>query len=230
MTKTLATIAAGLLVGGAFSAANAAIVTQNSAGPSGNADARNAWLSSVGITAPQYLVDFESGYTNGQNVSGSSFAGGLVIRDTSAAIGQAIIRSGAGTIGGSNPVGLFSLTHNEADWLELDFSAAPIDYFGALDIDQAGTNVRLTFVGGGTTSFRLETTGVGGDTAEFFGIFRNDQPRIIKIEFDASGDGRWGLDNLEYGAFASVPLPGSLALAALGLVGLAATRGRVRRA
>lgn len=223
MTKKFATIAAGALLAGALPVANAAIVSQNASGPSGNAAARDAWLASIGISSPQYLVDFESGYTDAQNVSGSSFAGGLVIRDTSAT-GQAVVRSGAGTIGGSNPVGIFSLTHNEDPWLELDFSAAPIDYFGALDIDQAGTTVRLTFVGGGTTTFNLETTGVGGDSAEFFGIFRNDQPRITKIEFDASGDGRWGLDNLEYGAFASVPLPGSLALLALGLAGLAGAR------
>ena len=45
----------------------------------------NAWLKDVGITKDQieYKVDFETGFSEGQNVSGEPnvFPGGLIIRE-----------------------------------------------------------------------------------------------------------------------------------------------------
>ena len=169
-------------------------------------------------------MDFEAGFSDLQNVSGIAglFPGSLVITDTSSA-NQAIIRTGAGVINGSNPVGIFSLTHNELAFLELDFSASPIDYLGFLDIDQAGTTGVALLTDGSSVPFGFETTGVGGDSAEFYGIFRNDQPRIALVKLDASGDGRWGIDNIEYGTIPHdpVPEPTSLLLLGTGLLGLA---------
>lgn len=54
-------------------------------------------------------------------------------------------------------------------------------------------------------------------------------PRITLIQLDASGDGRWGLDNIEYGqtAAAAVPEPASATLALLG--GLLVGGARLRR-
>jgi hypothetical protein len=62
-----------------------------------------------------------------------------------------------------------------------------------------GTTGIVTFVGGGTAAISLDSTGLSGDTAEFFGIFRNDMPQITRIQLDASGDGSWAIDMIEYG-------------------------------
>lgn len=193
----------------------------NSENPSQNAVTRSAWLTAIGIESPQYLVDFESGFTNGQNISGvpGLFPAGLVITDTSPSH-QAIVRSGSGSFGGSNPVGTFALWHNEAAYLSLDFSANPVDYVAFQDIDQAATNGFVTFVGGGTANISFETTAVSGDSAEFYGIFRSDMPRIAVVWLDASGDASWGIDMIEYGvvpADATIPAPGAVLLGAVGM-------------
>lgn len=208
--------------------ASAALLTFNSPDAAGSAATRAAWLAAIGIAAPDHLVDFESGFVNLQNIHGVSglFPLDLVVTDSSVA-NAAIIRSGAGIINGSNPVGVFALTHNELAFLEFDFSASPVDYFGFRDIDHAGTTGIVTFVGSAAIAF--ETTGATGDSAEFFGIFRNDMPRIIRVQLDASGDGRWGVDNLEYGVAAAAPEPGTLVLLGLGMLGAALVRRRSRR-
>jgi len=182
-------------------AVQADILIFNSSTPADNEMRRIEWLVVAGIDEAANLVDFESGFSDEQNVSGISglFPDGLIISDTSGD-GEAIIRSGSGTIGGSNPVGTFSLTHNERPFLELDFVAWPVDYIAFQDIDQAGTSGVVTFEDGTSVNISLETTGTGGDTAEFFGIFRNDMPPIVRLELNASGDGRWGIDTLEYGS------------------------------
>lgn len=205
----------------AAASADATLLTFNSPDNPSNAAARQAWLNAIGIGAPAVLEDFETGFANGQNVHGLGglFPLGLVISDSDA--GQALITSN--TINGSNPVGTFSLTQNEEPFLEFDFSANPISYFGFLDIDQAGTNGIVTFVGGATAAISYETTAATGNSAEFFGIFNNDMPLITKVQLDASGDGLWAVDNLEYG---TVPEPATLVLLGLGLSGLAILRRR----
>ncbi len=182
------------------------LLIQNSSTPAGNAASFAAWLADIGITEGevQHFVDFESGFVAGQNVSGVDglFPGGLVIRDTSAA-GSATIQSTTTWFGGSNPIGMFALSHNELPYLELDFSAQPVDYVSFFDIDQAGTTILVDLTDETTVSFAIETTGAGGSSAEFVGIYRNDLAAIRKVRLDASGDGRWGIDNLRYGGMDS---------------------------
>lgn len=199
-----------------FSETTAATLTFNSLSPSENEMTREAWLNASGITDSQFLIDFESGFIDGQNISGSTdiFPNELIIIDTSSS--HRVSLEG-GSIGGSSPIGTLAIEHNERPFLRLDFSASPVDYVAFQDIDQAGTNGIITFVGGGNENLSFETTGGGGDSAEFFGIFRNDMPRIALIDLDASGDGQWALDNIEYGI---VPIPPAIVLFVSGFLGL----------
>jgi hypothetical protein len=218
----LALATAGLTLG---FGAQAGLLTFEAATSANNASTYAAWLAATGAATAQHTANFESGFAANQNISGVGglFGGGLVITDTSAA-GQAIVRSGAAVINGSNPIGTFALTHNEQAFLQFDFSAAPVSYFGAYSIDQAGTNVMIDFVDGSSASFSIATTNASGDSAEFFGFVSQGGPLVNRIRFDANGDGRWGLDNLAYG---TVPEPGSLALAGLAFIVMAgARRGR----
>jgi hypothetical protein len=179
----------------------AAIVTFNSDLPANNAARRSEWLAAIGIAAPENLVDFESGFVNNQNISGVGglFPDGLVITDTGPGTASAIIVTTSAQLGGSNPVGSFAVGQDEQPYLELNFSASPVDYVGFQDIDHAGTTGIVTFVGGATAIISLDTTGAAGNTAEFYGIFRNDMPKITLVQLDASGDAEWGIDNIEYG-------------------------------
>ncbi len=186
------------------------------------ATTRDAWFDAIGISDPQFLVDFESPTVAGLNVHDipGLFPAGLVIRDADA--GSATVSSGP-VFGGSNPVDNFAVAQNERPFLELDFSLSPVDYVGVLDIDHSGTTVVVTFLGGTTQNFLLDTTGASQDSAEFAGFYRNDQPRITLVQFDASGDGQWGIDNIEYGI---IPEPSRVVLLMIALGGIAARRRR----
>lgn len=224
MTSYATRILAGTMLCLATTASHAAILTFNAATPADVSSARLAWLDASGVTTPEYAVDFESGFVDGQNIHGLGglLPGGLVISDSSSA-NAVTIEGNAGAFGGSNPVGNFAIKHNERPWLVLDFTLRPADYVGFQDIDHAGTSIRVTHDGGAISTFSIETTGASGNSAEFTGIFRNDMPGITRIELDASGDGSWGLDNIEFG-LTPVPLPGALVLFAPAALLLAGRR------
>ena len=65
----------------------------------------------------------------------------------------------------------------------------------------------MTFVGGGTQNISFETTAAGGNSAEFFGIVSQNMPLITNVRLDASGDGRWGIDNIMYAVPEGPPFP-----------------------
>ena len=216
-----------LLVAGAASAAPLSFFNaQDFASANG---VRANWLSNIGITAPQHRVDFETGYTNGQDVQNAVFAGGLTMRYANGT-NTLQVTNVAGAIGGSNPVDAFAVRIADDDpvfELELDFSASPVDYFAARDIDQFGSSIKVLLEDGTMQVFSIETTAASGDSAEFFGFGVATGPRIQRIHIDASsaGDGPWGLDNMEYGR---IPEPGTLLLAGMALASLATARRRTR--
>lgn len=226
MTKTrgAGAMALGLaLAGPGF----ASVQFFNADTPADNASTRAAWLAAAGVAAPDYLEDFESGALLNTNVSGVSgvLAGGLVVTDTSSDA-EAYVRNSSTYFGGSNPVGGQSLAHNEHQYLQLDFGSGGVDYVGGLGLDHGATTIIVTYVGGATSTHSLELTGSSGDTAEFWGFYKNDMPRITRLQLDATGDGEWGIDNIEFSA-SPVPEPGTVALVGLALA--AAARRRARR-
>lgn len=197
----------------------------NAPTPADVASTRAAWLAAIGIPSPEHFVDFESGFTDGQQLHDVSglLPGGLVLLDTGGGTPSVLVTSG--TMGGSNPVGTFAVSHDEAAYLELDFTTQAMDYVAFRDIDHTGTSMVLTFLGGATENLSLETTGFSGDSAEFAGFYRNDMPPITRIQLNAAGDGSWGIDNLEYGTL--IPEPASTAsLVALLVVIAVALRRR----
>ncbi len=184
------------------------------------------------IAVPEFSLDFESGFTTGQNLSeASGLPGGLVIRDTTGDNTAAVTGAESG-VAGSNAVGWFTLTHNERQYLELDFSARPVEYLAFLDVDHLGVSGIISFYDGTTQEFSFDSTGSSGDIAEFYGIFRNGLSFITRVRLNASGDGLWGIDNIEYGILPGtrpVPEPSTLAFMAMGSAFLFWTRRNFSR-
>jgi len=240
-------LAVGLLAASALSASAAPLIF-NSTSSANNASTRAAWLSTVGITSGATLIDFESGFTNGQDIAGQSLAGGLVVRDLVGDLTPgAFVRSGTGVVGGSNPIDSFALTHDN-DTLRLDFSAAPINYLGFFDIDQTGfggfdqvigsrrytfvENSIITFMDGSTYQFGAldsNCTGTHLNSAEFYGLYFGKKT-VKWVDLDTGGgDNIWVLDNLEFGRTALPDAGSTFALFGLGLLGIGAVR-RFRKA
>lgn len=178
-----------------------------------NSTERDAWLAACGISAGQYFEDFEA-IDIGTNLHGQAglLPGGLVIWDTSSA-NAAYVRGSSSYFGGNVPLGTRGVAHNEQAYLELDFTAAPVDYVAGFDLDHTGTLLIVTFVDDTTEQTNLDSA----QPAEFWGVWRNDKPRIKRIQLDSSGDHEWGIDNLEYGV---VPEPASWAALAVGVLAL----------
>ncbi len=183
------------------SANSAELITYNSGYPEANEQARTKFYGAVGVAEPQYRLDFETGFTDEQNIAGMLLPGRLVIRGNNGN-DQAIIQEGQGSISLSNPVGAFALSHTPAAFsgLVLDFSGSPMDYVAWQDIDTNSNNsiLSLFFEDGSTQNFYPDGTLATQDSAEFLGFYRNDHPRIARIVFRLSGDA-YGIDNLEYG-------------------------------
>ena len=107
--------------------------------------------------------------------------------------------------------------HDEAPYLEFGLSADPADYFGFYDIDHATGTLIVTYTEDTTDSFCPESTGGSGNSAEFFGVYRNDMPRIKLIQINIGADAEWGVDNLEYNSVIPEPATWSLLLGAVGV-------------
>lgn len=204
----------------AAGAANASVVFFNSPNFGSNAAERADWLAAAGISGGQFFEDFES-YPEGTNLHGVALIGGAVLTHPDSV---ATARTSSSFFGTSNPIDTQALAMSEETGAITITFATPVDYVGGYDIDMPGGTLRVTLTDSSTEQIGLDTTGSGGDTAEFWGVWRNDSPAITKVEFLATtgGDGEWGLDNLEYGA---VPEPGTMLALAAG-VGVLVRRRR----
>ncbi|MBK9139687.1 MAG: hypothetical protein IPM17_13135 [Verrucomicrobia bacterium] len=194
--------------------ARANLIVHNSPQFSDNNTYRNAWLADIGISSPQWLVDFESGFTDNQNIKGAVIGPDLTIGHTDSGT-TVTVQQGAGVIGGSNPIGSFAaMFSGQAAGATLTFSQ-PVDYVGFYDIDRGTGDVTVNLVGGESFTFSMDTTAAAGNSAEFWGVFRNDKNRISSLVFaQDSGGGGWGIDNIQYGV---IPEP-SVAVQSLALL------------
>jgi hypothetical protein len=191
-----------------FQAAGAGLIDFNSPDFSSNSATRTQWLNAIGITLPDILVDFENLAIN-QNVhNDATLFTNLVITSSDE---KALVQSDSSKFGDSNPIGTRALAHKESKILTLDFSSSPVDYVGFCAIDYYSFIGTAYFTDNSTAVFTEgDGTARSGDTAEFYGIFRNDLPRISMITFNIEGgDSEWGIDNIEYGV---VPEPMTTAL------------------
>lgn len=195
----------------------------NSAAFANNGATQSSFYTAAGISSPQWLVDFEA-IPVSTNVHGNaSLFPNLTITTSNS---SAVVTSGAGSIGGSNPIGARALQMAEGNNVFLTF-ATPVDYIGGFDIDQSGLSLTVFLVGGGSESVNLETTAGDGNSAEFWGYVKNSGgPQISSVRFSGvSGASGWALDNLQY----NTPVPEPCTILALGTGAVALMRRRMAK-
>ncbi|WP_136442935.1 PEP-CTERM sorting domain-containing protein [Pacificoceanicola onchidii] len=194
-----------------------------------NAAAEALWLGTAGIASPEYLLNFETGYTDGQTVSGAIGYGGLSIAGIGQGGGDPTIESGTGNIGGSNPIGSYALeladdgSYGGMTVLSLTFESA-LAYLSFYMIDASTHTVNY-----GAGSVNTGATGSSGETAEFRGFVFAPSETVTTIDvlYDSSGASGWAIDNIAWGYKAAVvPLPATLPLLLLGLGGTFLMRRR----
>jgi hypothetical protein len=179
-----------------------------------NSETFSAWLSACSISSPEYIVDFEN-IPDGTNLqNNNSLFQNLVIYQSS---GVPYVRSSSSYFGGSNPIDSKAAALLEDSIMSLDFSANPVDYIGFYDIDVKGCAVTVYLTDNSVINLPSDdATGTSDNTAEFYGIFRNDMPRITKVTLNAVyGDSEWGIDNISYGA---IPEPATCVMLAAGVL------------
>lgn len=198
----------------AVSAAYAAPIVITSPNFAGNGAARTTWLAAAGISSGDVMADFES-IPLGNIHNQANVYPGLTVSSSN---GAANVVSGTASTGGSNPIDLQALALREGVNYTLSFSS-PIDYFAFYHMDLTTMSVTVTYTDGTTSVHSHNGSGSTGNTAVFFGFYRNDALAVSSILLRGSGgDGEAGLDNLEYGNV--VPEPASMAGLGMGAIWL----------
>jgi hypothetical protein len=191
-----------------------------------------AYLNSEGITTPAYIVDFETGFSNGQNIDGHAFDGGFVINTTGAG-NDATIVHGVGSVGGSNPVDQYAVIYYDGKGtMELNFTN-PINYLSFYDIDHpVGPELTITYADSSKDTLTLDNSYqlFSRNTAEFFGLYSDKLITHLSFSLLSEaplGDGKLGIDNIQYGAAPAVPVPAAFWLLATGLLGIIGIRRKI---
>ncbi|MCC6679433.1 MAG: hypothetical protein IT445_00875 [Phycisphaeraceae bacterium] len=190
--------------------------------PSNNSASRSSWLTAIG-QSPMYLIDFETGFSDGQDIHNQTLAGGMIVSGASNAV--ATVTSSTSSLGGSSPLDTLALRFD--DDAELDFFANPLDYIAFYDINALAPAFTIHFVGGNSITYN----GTANQTIpRFTGFYRNDQPQIERVTLVGGrsvADPNWGIDNIEFGTIA-VPEPALSWLLALGGTLITWQRKRIR--
>lgn len=201
-------LSAGLLSASYVAFASGMLFASSS--PANNASTRTSWLSAAGVTTPEFFDGFET-YAVGTVLNGSAINGGAVLSATVAIDQGGVVQSNPSFFGGATPIDTKALALVEQT-ATFTF-ATPVDYFGAYRMDAPGLIWTITYSDGQAEQYGLGNTGSNG--VIFAGIWRNNMPKIKQVTYGSftAGDGKWGLDNIEYGA---VPEPTSLLIFGLG--------------
>lgn len=199
-----------MIAGSSFAGA----LTFDSTSFANNGATRTSWLIASGVAAPDFQANFE-GMALGNIHAQTGLFPGMVITSST---GIANVTNSSGAMGGSNPIDLQALAATESADITMTFASGQ-DYFGFYRIDLNVSTVFVTYTDTTTESFATSGTGSSGNTAQFWGIYRNDKPQIASVRFAAvGGDSEYGMDNIEYGN--AVPEPATMAVLGLGAAAL----------
>lgn len=225
MHKLILAVTAALLAGGA----QAATFSQSTSA-AGNAAAESSFLAAIGGSY-DFTLDFETGYADEDRINGAVGLGGLSIAGIAQGGGNPKVEGGAGSIGGSNPIGNFALELADdgsfsGNVLELSFTGA-LSYLSFFVIDAAAQTVQTP-----TQSFPTSNTASSGNSALFVGLIFDPMETVSSVVVPYTGVGGsagWAVDNISWGyqsTTPAVPLPAGLPLMLAGIGAFAALRRR----
>jgi hypothetical protein len=179
---------------------------------------RSAWLTDLGISAPDTTIDFETSYTQDQDIIDAALPGGLTISSTA---GYAYVTNDSSDLGGSSPLDTFALAIDEGDNYTFTFSTS-ISYFGFYMMDNSSTPLTINYIDGSAESIDIGYGGSGRYNGTFLAMIFDKQVSSLYIPDVDGGDHKVGIDNIEFGN--TVPIPGALWLLCSGLFTLVAVR------
>lgn len=190
---------------------------------------RQSWLNDLGISSPDETINFESGFTDLQNILGTTLSGGLTI--TSSTGGYAFVTDSSSDLGGSYPLGTFALAVDEGDSYAFDFSSS-ISYFGFYMMDNGSTNLTTNYTDGSSENTTINGSGSSGYNGTFLALTFDKPVSSLYIPSVNGGDGEVGIDNIEFGSTvptAPIPEPATIFLFGTGIATLVGSRIRRKK-
>jgi len=173
------------------------LITFNAMTADENEAIRQDWLNQIQIVDPQFSIDFEDSFSDGQDIAKEPLSGGLKMTSEDSSI---IITNNSGLLGSSQPVGILSASFAENTLVTLDFSANPVAYVSFVEIDTLGATYTITLDDDESIVVKGETTASSGESAEFVGFYSDDNRKITQITMTSEvGDNEWGIDSLLFG-------------------------------